>query len=205
MTSFQGFPAGKVKLTPIPAPFFSELLPRIDHLGELKITLYAMWFLEQQEGAFRYMVEDDFASDEILMAGLGSEKERSGILAESLRRAVERGTLLKAEMDGVIYYFLNSARGRSALRGLREGAWLPEGVERAAPVLTSAPSELFRLYEENIGPLTPLIADDIQDAEKSYPAGWIEDAIHLAVQKNARNWRYIAGILRSWKERGRDA
>ena len=48
MKAFAGFPDGPVRMTPLPAPFFSELLPRIDHLGELKITLYAFWFFSRQ-------------------------------------------------------------------------------------------------------------------------------------------------------------
>ena len=69
---FHGFPEGKVRLTPIPAPFFSELLPEIDHLGELKVTLYAFWRLDRMEGAFRYLRQADFAGDERFMQGLGA-------------------------------------------------------------------------------------------------------------------------------------
>ena len=56
MPRFAGFPSGKVRTTPIPAPFFTELLPQIDHLGELKVTLYALWFLDRQEGQIRFFV-----------------------------------------------------------------------------------------------------------------------------------------------------
>ena len=52
--------------------------------------------------------------------------------------------------------------------------------------------------------LTPIIADTLVDAEKTYPAGWIEEAMKIAVERNARNWRFIEAILRSWKEKGRD-
>ena len=34
MSPFTGFPSGKVRFTSIPAPFFSDLLPEIDQLGE---------------------------------------------------------------------------------------------------------------------------------------------------------------------------
>ena len=55
---------------------------------------------------------------------------------------------------------------------------------------------IFRLYEENIGPLTPLIAEMLRDAEKTYPADWIEEAFKIAVENNVRRWRYIEAILR---------
>jgi len=63
---------------------------------------------------------------------------------------------------------------------------------------------IFDLYEKNIGPLTPMISQTLQEAEKLYPEEWIEEAIRTAVLKNARNWRYVEAILRSWKEKGRD-
>jgi DNA replication protein len=70
----------------------------------------------------------------------------------------------------------------------------------------SAPPErpnVFRLYEENIGPLTPLIADALKDAEETYQPEWIAEAIDLAVKNNKRNWKYCEAILKRWKEEGR--
>jgi hypothetical protein len=55
MKSFSGFPEGKVQFTSIPDQFFHSLLPLIDHLGELKTTLYAFWYLDHMEGVFRYL------------------------------------------------------------------------------------------------------------------------------------------------------
>ena len=49
MQKFNGFPPGKTRTTVIPNQFFSELLPTIDDLVELKLTLYCMWALQQQE------------------------------------------------------------------------------------------------------------------------------------------------------------
>lgn len=62
----------------------------------------------------------------------------------------------------------------------------------------------FVLYESNIGPLTPMIADALTDAEKTYPSEWIKDAIALAVENNKRNWRYCETILKRWQESGKD-
>ena len=80
----------------------------------------------------------------------------------------------------------------------------PAQDERAAcrPARTSQ-RNIFRLYEENIGPLTPLIAETLGEAEDTYPAEWIEDAIRIAVQSNKRTWRYVAAILERWQREGR--
>ena len=99
MDAFSGFPAGKVRFTRIPGPFFSELLPQIDNLAELKVTLYALWKLERMEGKHRYLQLEDFSDDEIFMSGLGAEKKPAlAALKDGLKRAVKRGTLLDTQL-----------------------------------------------------------------------------------------------------------
>lgn len=61
---------------------------------------------------------------------------------------------------------------------------------------------VFRLYEQNIGPLTPMIADRLIKALETYPPNWIETAIDEAVAYNRRNWRYVARILENWAAEG---
>ena len=62
---------------------------------------------------------------------------------------------------------------------------------------------MFKLYEENIGPLTPLIADALKDAEEKYPANGLRKRLRLAVKNNKRNWKYVEAILKRWKEEGK--
>src|SRR6185312_575231 len=62
---------------------------------------------------------------------------------------------------------------------------------------------IFVLYEQNIGLLSPLIADELKDAADQYPAEWIEAAFREAVQHNKRKWSYIRAILRRWETEGR--
>jgi DnaD/phage-associated family protein len=71
-------------------------------------------------------------------------------------------------------------------------------------LVTERPT-IFHLYEENIGPITPLLSEVLADAEKQYPSHWIEEAFRIAVERNVRNWRYINAILLHWQERGYDA
>jgi DnaD/phage-associated family protein len=209
MNSFSGFPEGKVRLTPIPAPFFSELLPDIDDLGELKLTVYVFWRLDHLEGAFRYLRESDFRSDARFMAGFAATPEAAEqALQQALLRAVQRGTLLRAEVElgaGVeILYFLNSPKGRAAVQAIVRGEWRPSGQPQLPVELGFERPNIFRLYEEHIGPLTPMIAESLREAEELYPAQWIEDAIRAAVENNKRSWRYAEAILRRWQEKGRD-
>jgi len=198
---FKGFPGGKVRFTPIPAPFFTELLAQIDDLAELKLGLYVFWYLNQQEGEVRFITREHLAGDSVLMSGLGDEP--SSALDKALELALKDGILLaaRANPQSAPVYFLNSPRGRAAAGLVKQGKWVPGGSMPAT--LDMERPNIFRLYEEHIGPLTPMISDTLKEAEETYPAAWIEDAIRLAVQKNARNWRYIDAILRAWQEKGR--
>jgi len=205
---FAGFSAGKQPLVPIPAAFFSELLPRIDDLGELQVTLYAFWVLSRREGRFRYMRRGEMAADEHLLQAL----KRTGIqpqaaLDEALERAVVRGTLLHVRVElspgEEDFYFFNSPKGRAAVEAIEAGEWSPSGESAAPLALAVERPNIYTLYEQNIGPLTPMIADRLRAAEESYPAGWIEEAIGIAVENNVRKWRYIEAILEDWEGRGK--
>lgn len=206
---FPGFPEGRLRLTPVPNLFFSELLPKIDDLGELKITLYAFWAVSQKEGAFRYLTLSEMCADELLRQALETGSlEAEEAIKEALERAVVRGTLLKAQIklqDGEeTFYFINSRKGRAAVRGLEAGDWKPSGVAGNPVELRVERPNVFTLYEQNIGPLTPIIADRLRAAEADYPFAWIEDAVRIAVENNVRKWRYIEAILEDWRQRGRD-
>jgi DnaD/phage-associated family protein len=203
---FPGFPEGKVRLTPIPEMFFEALLPQINHLGELKLMLHAIWRLSQMEGDFHYLRRADLAADGLLTEGLqaaGSE------LGEALDRAVARGALLEArfelESGEEPLYFLNSPKGRAAVQAIQDGRWRATGKPESPIQVGREPPNIFRLYEENIGPLTPMIAEALKEAEDTYPIDWIEDAIRIAVERNKRTWRYAVAILERWQREGRDA
>jgi DNA replication protein len=202
--AFKGFSGGKTRQIPLPAAFFAEILPYIQSISELKIILFTFWSLDHQEGDVKFLHYRDFAGDETLLAGLGeTAAEAQATLEEGLRLAVEHGVLLQSEGEERLY-FLNSPRGRAALKVYQQGEWSPESEPHLPVTLASERPNIFRLYEENMGPLTPLISEALQEAEKTYASEWIEDAMRIAVKKNVRNWRYVEAILKSWQEKGRD-
>jgi DNA replication protein len=209
MPAFSGFPAGKVRFTRMPGPFFAELLPQIDNLAELKVTIYALWQLDHMEGDLRYLQPEDFFEDALFLGGMGMDgKSAAANLQDGITRAVERGTLLQAELelDGSTrtFYFLNSAKGRDAVKALQNGDWRPSSDPRYPLELAQERTNLFSLYEQHIGPLTPMMADALKDAEQEYPAEWLEEAIRIAVENNARAWSYVQAVLKRWKQDGRD-
>ncbi|MFW5942502.1 MAG: DnaD domain-containing protein [Chloroflexota bacterium] len=208
MKGFPGFPDGKLRATPVPSLFFSDLLPIIDNLPELKVTLYTFWALAQKEGQVRYLRLTDYLNDSEFMKGLAPTATLAAEnLMDGIERAVARGTLLHVNVesaDGKMeLYFPNTEKGRAAVEGITRGEWRP-GPDSDEPVslLVERPN-IFVLYEQNIGALTPMIADELRDAEQTYPMRWIEEAIEAAVENNVRKWRYVLAILERWRQEGK--
>lgn len=191
MKRFKGF-TGSDTFSALPDAFFHQLLKDIEDVNELKVTAYALWRFANMEGGFQGLGKQDFSSASL---GLGAAALRHG-----LEKAVERGSLLRAEREAEVYYFLNSPRGQAAARAyIRARDGRPPGVS-TAPLERP---EIFRLYEQNIGPLTPLLADILKDAEATFSTVWVAEAIEIAVKNNKRSWRYCEAILKRWKEEGR--
>ncbi|MCL4458312.1 MAG: DnaD domain protein [Chloroflexi bacterium] len=213
MKGFAGFPAGAMKFTPLPNLFFTALLPQINNLSELKVTLHIFWALYQKKGFPRCVTLSELVRDNTLLSGLRLDgRPPEEVLRDGLELAVLRGTLLHlaSEIGGVAedLYFLNTAHGREVIKKLRSGEIdlgqivLEEGI--GSPSIREERPNIFVLYEQNIGLLTPLIAEELMEAEKQYAQSWIEDAFKQAVEYNKRNWRYVRRILERWAQEGRD-
>ena len=70
---------------------------------------------------------------------------------------------------------------------------------------TKLEGEVFKLYEQNIGNMTPIIADRLGEMLNEYGNIFVADAITEAAERNARNIKYIEACCRNWKANGRAA
>jgi DnaD/phage-associated family protein len=210
MAAFEGFPAGKLAQSDLPSLFFQQILAQVDDLAELKVILFALWYLGQQESKTAAIAYETFSNDRLLLQSLGDAPQTA--LDAALAKAVVRGVLLEQDagptsenptLPAGTFYFLNAPEGRAAARAVQEGRWHPLMKSPAPVELALERPNIYTLYEENIGPLTPLIAEDLREAEQTYRADWVEEAIHIAVKNNVRRWRYVEAILRGWQEEGR--
>lgn len=66
------------------------------------------------------------------------------------------------------------------------------------PALT----EIFQLYEQNIGVLTPLIEERLVNIRNKYQPDWFRAAVSRALKHSARNLAYIEAILENWAADG---
>ena len=213
MTNFNGFTDSE-SFTQLPDTFFQALLPEIGDRAEMKVTLFFLWQAQHMEGPYRALKKADFETGKL---GLTPDETAYG-----LKKAVQRGTILKVEQEAEALYFLNSPRGRAAAQELtpgekpkteelaqeqaQEGEEAVQAEPRQTETIPSTPAverpNLFKLYEENMGPLTPMIADKLKDAEQTYSEEWVVEALEIAVRKNIRSWQYVEAILKRWKEKG---
>ena len=179
-------------VVPVPAALFGPLLERVTDVTSLRCALRAIFVLHRKQGRPSVVTAEELAADPVL--GLGGEAEAERAL-ESL---TELGVLLRAEAG----YCLDTPANRRALAAGTHsggGAWDGEGADaRGEPR-----ADVFRLYEENIGVITPMAAERLKDMEEEYPREWIAEAFGQAVLSNARSLRYVEAILRRWRDDGR--
>jgi DNA replication protein len=208
MEQFKGF-ASKMKFTAVPDLFLSRLLPQISDINELKTTLHIFQALYHKRGYPRFATYKELAGNRSLMSSLKGDEPPDKVLRRALEMATERGTILHLalERDGVPedIYFLYTEADRQVMARIQNGELKLSGLKAREPAYVDAeePPDIFTLYEQNIGMLTPMIADELRDAEQLYPQDWIRDAIKEAVALNKRSWRYIAKILENWSAEGK--
>jgi DnaD/phage-associated family protein len=205
---FDGFPNSGLA-TAVPNLFFARVLPEIESVEELIVTAYLFYAAGQSRTVPRYVSLAELEADRTLATTLarfcdGSDAEA---LRRGLDRATRRGSLVEVSVGQAPnqadrLYAVNTPANRSALAAID-----PYAVARKhtlPPAEPAAAPDVFTLYEQNIGAITPLIADDLKDAEERYPQEWLRAAIREAAEANKRSWRYIASILRRWESEGPD-
>jgi DnaD/phage-associated family protein len=90
----------------------------------------------------------------------------------------------------------------SIKRGVKRGV-----EDRESTATTTTTGATFKIYEQEIGALTPIISQDIQGylEDPHCPPGYIADAIQEAAGQNKRSWAYIRAILKRWMAEGKQA
>ena len=201
---FAGFLAGAAATT-LPVQLFTELLPEIADPVELRVTLYALYAVQRRRGRLRAVRESELAAEPPLRTALelagGIEALRFGLAA-----ARARGVLLACPLeDGDTLYFINSDVGRRSLAAVQSGALeVPVApVARGQASDVEPPSSPARVYEAEIGTLTPSIAEALGAACERFPEDWVIEALRMAALRGARNWNYAAAVLRGWESEGR--
>ncbi len=206
--TYAGFP-NRVRRVPVPAPLLGSLLERIDDLAELKCTLRVVGLLSEKRGYPRFVTLGELQADRSLALAVSPDGSLAAAeqIEQALGRAVKRGTLAFAMVGSgksrQPIFGLNTESDRSALSAISKEGARPHQMDTAPAQPPTERLNIFALYEQNIGLLSPMIADELREAEGLYPEDWVEDAIKEAVTRNKRSWRYVATILDRWEREGR--
>jgi DnaD/phage-associated family protein len=205
--SFAGFPS-RAKATAIPNVFFTDVLPQLaGDPASVAVALYAFKALAARKGFPRYLVESDLTADVGFTSYVANAGVGDGSMSEALRRVCDARVLLSLDIvrDGrrMRLYFLNDPADRRGLEAVRSGR-VDIGRVVEPPAASSERSSIFALYESLIGTISPLVADELAEAERLYPADWLEAAFREAAAQNARSWRYVSRILERWAVEGPD-
>ena len=92
MKTFSGFPDGELKMSALPEMFYTGLLPLIDDLLEMKITVACFRLCWQKSGLVRWTTSAELMHDPALSDV--SEQIGNGVLM-----AVRRGSIVGATID----------------------------------------------------------------------------------------------------------
>ncbi|MCX6004742.1 MAG: DnaD domain protein [Chloroflexi bacterium] len=206
---FNGFPP-RADVTPLPNIFFTEALPPIENINEVKVVMQVFFLLSRRRGYPKFVTFRELNNDPVIVKGLQSQPAAvDELLKQSLDSAVQHGILLHIPISSnnvpdEAYFINNQSEKETIARVLNGTLKIPEVIIREIEATVSAePLDIYNLYEQNIGMLTPILAEELQEAEQRYPADWIQDAFKEAIRANVRNWRYINGILKRWDREGK--
>ncbi|MFZ4827321.1 MAG: DnaD domain-containing protein [Phototrophicaceae bacterium] len=205
--TFNGFLGGTARLTFLPEQFFEDVLPLVNDVAELKVVLFTAWAL-QRRTSHPYLTWEDYHTHELLtqaLLPLVAERSLEAVLQDALEGALTHNILLGVRspfQPQKILYLMNSERGQEVAGDILNGMLNPFADE-GGELLPPRPN-IYRLYEQEIGLLTPMVGEALQDLEDHYPLAWIESAIRIASEQQARNLKYIRAILERWRIQGRN-
>ncbi|MBX3069947.1 MAG: DnaD domain protein [Thermomicrobiales bacterium] len=192
----------------IPAAWFDAFILSAGSQDEAIVLAACMRMCRDEQGVL-VVEEHDLLSNDALIAGVGSTGSQTATskILRALNRAVRRGALVRmwvGEGDAQRTRYALPVVSAEQKRQATAVADDPDDGARVRSYDPTAPS-VFTAYEDAIGMLTPLVADQIQQALERHPAEQLLDAIREAVRVNRRSWRYIQHILQNWSGPGRES
>ena len=181
-----------------------DILSRLRELQEQKlIRLYSAsdqpvlemvtWRKHQRVRATRSKYPDPPVS----LSHDSESPQAAAVRSESPQPAADGGLIREA---GVVTRESRVAN-RESVDAKRESR-----VEDEKPAATASNPDAIGVISkayENIGLITPFVAEKLRDMAGQYPADWICDAMREAVNQEKRSLAYVEAILKRWQQEGR--
>ena len=196
------------KIIPVPAQLFTEILPGLHDQSQLRATLYAWYAIASRGGGQRYVYLSQLLTDPVLLSWFIHLDGKNGI-RRGLEQSCKDGIFLELQIDGHNKILTpNDESGARLMTDLKADLAAQDNNSGTssthADYEKSVLSDVIKKYENEIGLLTPAIAEMIAIAEQKYPTAWILEALDIAAQSNARSWKYVSAILARWKDEGKN-
>lgn len=198
-------PSIKTMGVKVPEAFFTQIIPVIRDIVELKVILYIFHCLSQKSTNPAFVTHNELLSSGPAFLFLTKE-----VFSKALKSAIQDKAFLHSNLrlqdKQQDIYFANIGSNKELIKQIkRRELTLKEGFEIHKEEHVHQSSNIFVLYEQNIGMITPILSDELKAAIDLYPAQWIEEAFKEAVLLNKRSWRYIARILERWAREGKSS
>lgn len=188
--------------------FLQRLLDSTGDAAEVKVALAVAMVWSRTDGR-PVRVRQLLAADMLRsIVGSGSPEPAGSRLRRALDGATVNGMLLRLRVSrgdaNDVLYLPNTAGNRRVVLQFEAGD------EDAGEHLAIGPEDdvetyrpnAFALYERYIGPLAPLVAEQVRLAETSYPREWLERAMSDAAHAERRSWKYVETLLARWEREG---
>ena len=194
--------------TLVPNTFFEKFIPNIEFIEDVLTLLWCAYLMQDTAAAKK---RNFFSAEEIwLTDGVEHSYTKIGIDKEkffrSLERCAEQGFLSKVKIDQknhteTVFLLSNPENlGESEDLGKVElGLNISFDTD---DVESSLVTNLFELYEENFGVVSPIVAENLIEISRKYDFELIKLAFQEAARHGVGSWRYIERILENQEKEG---
>jgi len=182
-------------VTSVPNAVLESLLNPDADVHQITFALRTLWWMERSTTFPKSVTVADLRTDRALITCLGSN------FNTVMDATCGHGMFLRSGMGGTERLLLNtvSAARSGGVVDERRG----ESTDGWDSVASSpGPADAFRAYEQNIGPLTPMIRESIGQSLQDFTDAQITQAIRIAVENDARSWAFVKAVLRKWNSEG---
>ena len=168
------------------------LIKRVNDLNTLKCMLRIIDIIAKTNDTMTIPIQQKtLLKDSLLLQYIGKPNE----IMKALQNALQLGLLSQhvdsdAEIEYSLIYPDTGDYDKNKSRTADDHNFHDKN--------TPASIGIFKLYEENIGLITPLVAESLAEAETRYSSQWVLEAFKLATTRNKRSWAYISRILERW-------
>tara|TARA_B110000014_G_C19999066_1_gene517684 strand:+ start:55 stop:735 length:681 start_codon:yes stop_codon:yes gene_type:complete len=198
-----------IRYTPTPNSVFGKLLNQIDDINDLKFILRIIWMINQIKRVPKYLTIEEIMADKIVHAIISTKSDIAmHATCLSMIKNPQFSNLLICHEIGTskstsTVVAFNTTRNKTMLNKTQQLDKSDSVFQPDGDVSAESPN-IFKLYEDNIGTLNPIIADELKIAETTYPNSWITSAFKESVLRNKRSWNYIKTILENWHREGKN-